>query len=83
MRYKSFTLRICKMYQPCHCYTPALSDDGVSIVEVRGVYVPCNDNAFQNLTANVNPLQYSPSHKIDIFVDVMNLTLNLALFICF
>ena len=44
------------MYQPCHCYTPALSDDGVSTVGVWGVYLPCNDNAFQNLT-NVNPLQ--------------------------
>ena len=62
------------MYQPCHCYTPALSDDLVSTVEVWGVYVPCNDNAFQNLTANVNPLQYLQPLEIDISVGVMNLT---------
>ena len=38
-----------------------------------------NDDVFQNLTANVNPLQlfhYSQSHGINIFTDAMNLASN-------
>ena len=47
--------------------------DGLSTIEVLDVDVPFNDDVFQNLTANVNPLQYSQSHGIDIFIDAMNL----------
>ena len=52
------------------------SDEGLSTIEVLDVDVPFNDGVFQNLTPNVNPLQYSQSHGIDIFIDTMNLVPN-------
>ena len=57
-------------------YAPTPSDEGLSTIEVLDVDVPFNDDVFQNLTANVNPLQYSQSHGIDIFIDTMNLVSN-------
>ena len=57
-------------------YAPTPSDEGLSTIEVLDVDVPFNDDVFQNLTANVNPLQYSHSHGIDIFIDAMNLISN-------
>ena len=57
-------------------YGPTPSDEGLSTIEVLDVDVPFNDDVFQNLTANVNPLQYSQSHGIDIFIDAMNLVSN-------
>ena len=57
-------------------YAPTPSDEGLSSIEVLDVDVPFNDDVFQNLTANVNPLQYSQSYGIDIFIDAMNLVSN-------
>ena len=57
-------------------YAPTPSDEGLSTIEVLDVDVPFNDDVFQNLTANVNPLQYSQSYGIDIFIDAMNLVSN-------
>ena len=57
-------------------YAPTPSDVGLSTIEVLDVNVPFNDDVFQNLTANVNPLQYSQSHGKDIFIDAMNLVSN-------
>ena len=57
-------------------YAPTPSDEGLSTTEVLDVDVPFNDHVFQNLTANVNPLQHSQSHEIDIFIDAMNLVSN-------
>ena len=37
-------------------YAPTHSDEGLSTIEVLNVDVPLNDDVFQNLTANVNPL---------------------------
>ena len=54
-------------------YAPAPSDEGLSTTEVLAADVPVNDDVFQNLTADVNPLQYSQSHVIDIFIDAMKL----------
>ena len=44
-------------------YAPTPSNEGLSNIELLDVDVPL----FQNLTANVNPLQYLQSHEIDIF----------------
>ena len=57
-------------------YTPSPLDEWLSTIEVLDVDVPLNDDVFQSLTANVNPLQYSQSHGIDIFIDAINLVLN-------
>ena len=54
-------------------YAPTHSDEGLSTIEVLDVEVPFNDDVFQNLTVKANPLQYSQSHGIDIFIDAMNL----------
>ena len=54
-------------------YAPTHSDEGLSTIEVLDVDVPFNDDVFQNLTVKANPLQYSQSHGIDIFIDAMNL----------
>ena len=39
-------------------YAPTASDEGLSTIEFLDVDVPFNGHVFQNLTANVNPLQY-------------------------
>ena len=57
-----------------HALTP--SGERLFTIEVLDIDVPFNDDVFQNLTANVNPLQYSLSHGIDIFLDGMNLVSN-------
>ena len=44
-------------------YAPTPSDEGLSTIEVLDVDVPFNDDVFQNLTVNVNPLQYLQSHR--------------------
>ena len=54
-------------------YAPTPSDGGLSTTEVLDIDGPCNDDGFQNLTANVNPLQHSQSQGINIFIDGMNL----------
>ena len=61
-------------YQQCQWYAQNFSDDVLSPIEVSDVNVPFSDDIFQNLTVNVNLLWYSQSHRIDIFVDVVNLT---------
>ena len=53
-------------------YAATPSNEGLSNIELLDVDVPL----FQNLTANVNPLQYLQSHEIDIFLDAMNLVSN-------
>ena len=57
-------------------YAPIPSDEGLSTIEVLDVDVPFNDDVFQNLTVNVNPLQYLQSHGIDIFIDALDLASN-------
>ena len=76
-----FALSICITYQPCHWYAPTRSDEGLSSIEVWDVSVRFNDDAFQNLTSNVNPLRYPQSRGIDSFIDTVKLTKNLTLFI--
>ena len=58
-------------------YTPTPSDEELSTIELLDVDVPFNDHVFENLTANVNPLQYLQSHEIDIFIGAMNLFLQI------
>ena len=57
-------------------YAPNPSDEGLSTIEVLHVDVSFNDDVFQNLTGNVNPLLYSQSHGIDVFKEAMNLISN-------
>ena len=57
-------------------YAPNPSDKGLSTIDVLDVDVPYNDDVFQDLTANVNSLQYSQSHGIDVFIEAMNLISN-------
>ena len=57
-------------------YAPTPSDEGLSNIELLDVGVPFNDDMIQNLTANVNPLQYLQSYDIDIFIDAINLVSN-------
>ena len=51
-------------------YASTPSDEGLSTIEVLNVNLPFN--VFQNLTTNTNPLQYSQSNGINIFIDAMN-----------
>ena len=57
-------------------YAPTPSDGGLSTIKFLAVDVPFNDDVFQNLTGNVNPLQYLQSRGIDIFIDAMDLSSN-------
>ena len=57
-------------------YAPTPSGQGLSTTEVLDADVPFSDDVFQNLIANVNRVQYSQSHGIDIFIDAMNLVSN-------
>ena len=62
-------------HQQCHWYAQNPSDDILSPIEVSNVNMLFTDYVFQNLTVNVNLLWYLQSYGIDIFVDVVNLTL--------
>ena len=61
-------------YQQCQWCAQNFSDDVLSPIEVSDVNVPFSDDIFQNLIVNVNLLWYSQSHRIEMFVDVVNLT---------
>ena len=52
-------------------HAPIPSDEGLSTIEVLDVDVPFNDDVFENLTVNVNPLQYLQSYGIYIFIDAI------------
>ena len=54
-------------------YAPTPSDEGLSTIEVLDIDVPFSDDVFQNLTVNINPLQYLQSHGRDIFMNAINL----------
>ena len=57
-------------------YVQTPSDEGLSTIEVSHVNVSFNDNMFQNLKTNINQLQFSQSHGINIFIDATNLVAN-------
>ena len=57
-------------------YDQTPSDEGLFTIELLDVDVHFNYVVLQNLTANVNPFQYSQSHGMDIFIDAINLVLN-------
>lgn len=52
---------------------PPPDDDGLSTVEVEDITIDLSDNAMQQLRNEVNPLEFSDSFGIDLYVKALSI----------
>ena len=55
---------------------PPLSYDGLSTVEVEDATIDLSDNVMQQLRNEVDPLEFSDSFGIDLYVKALSIVFN-------
>ena len=55
---------------------PPPSDDGMSAIEVEDITIDLSDNVMQQLRNEVDPLEFSDSFGIDLYVKALSIVFN-------